>query len=251
MVSTLITLTMVRPTIFAFLLVFFNRDAEEEMRWCALGATVLTFAVSLALLGNFDINDPGVQPVAENADGEEVRGITQPWIPTWNIYYKVGYDGISLPLVLLTGFVSVLAMLASWSIKKQVKLYLILFLLLESGMMGVFLSLDFFLFYVFWEVMLLPMYFLIGIWGGPRKEYAAIKFFLYTLVGSVLMLIAMLMFYFGSGMVFDLMTLADMATTADEGTIFANQNLQITAFVLLFIGFAIKVPSFPFHTWLP
>lgn len=251
MVSTLITLTIFLPTVFAIFLVFFHKDAEDEMRWCALGGTVLTFACSFALLGNFDLSDPGIQPVAESEDGEEVRGITHAWIPTWNIYYKIGYDGISLPLVLLTGFVSVLAMLASWSIKKQVKLYLILFLLLETGMMGVFLSLDFFLFYVFWEVMLLPMYFLIGIWGGPRKEYAAIKFFLYTLVGSVLMLIAMLMFYFGSGMEFDLMALANMATTAEEGTIFANQNLQITAFVLLFIGFAIKVPTFPFHTWLP
>ena len=105
-----------------------------------------------------------------------------------------------------------LAMLASWSITKQVKGYLILFLLLETGMLGVFLSLDFFLFYVFWEVMLLPMYFLIGIWGGPRKEYAAIKFFLYTLAGSVLMLIAMLMFYFGSEMNFDLMELSQMAS---------------------------------------
>lgn len=251
MVSTLIALTIFLPTIGAFFLVFFHKEAEEAMRSFALGATVLTFACSLGLLAEFDTSDPGVQPVAENEDGEEVRGISKPWIPTWKINYKVGFDGISLPLVLLTGFVSVLALLASYSIKKNVKLYLILFLLLETGMMGVFLSLDFFLFYVFWEVMLLPMYFLIGIWGGPRKEYAAIKFFLYTLVGSVLMLIAMLMFYFGSGMEFDLMALSQMAMTAEEGTIFANQNLQITAFVLLFIGFAVKVPTFPFHTWLP
>ena len=125
-------------------------------------------------------------------------GIKIPWIANWNINYQLGYDGISLPLVLLTSFISMLAMLASWSVKKQVKGYLILFLILETGMLGVFLALDFFLFYVFWEVMLLPMYFLIGVWGGPRKEYAAIKFFLYTLVGGVLMLIAILMFYFGS-----------------------------------------------------
>ena len=110
----------------------------------------------------------------------------------------MGVDGISLPLVVLTAFISMLAMGASWTIKKHVKAYCILFLLLETGMLGVFLSLDFFLFYVFWEVMLLPMYFLIGIWGGPRTEYAAIKFFLYTLVGSVLMLIAILMLYFDS-----------------------------------------------------
>ncbi len=121
-----------------------------------------------------------------------------PWIPSFNIHYLMGIDGISFPLVVLTAFLSVLAMGASWPIKKHVKAYCILFLLLETGMLGVFLALDFFLFYVFWEVMLLPMYFLIGIWGGPRKEYAAIKFFLYTLVGSVLMLIAILMLYFNS-----------------------------------------------------
>ena len=117
-------------------------------------------------------------------------------------------------------------------------------------MLGVFLALDFFLFYVFWEVMLLPMYFLIGIWGGPRREYAAIKFFLYTLAGSVLMLIAMLMFYFGSGRSFDLLHLAAVGQGQIEGFAF-SPRVQVTAFVLLFIGFAIKLPSFPFHTWLP
>jgi NADH-quinone oxidoreductase subunit M len=121
-----------------------------------------------------------------------------PWIKSFNIYYLMGTDGISFPLVILTSFICMLAMGASWNIDKHVKAYCILFLLLETGMIGVFLALDFFLFYVFWEVMLLPMYFLIGVWGGPRKEYAAIKFFLYTLVGSVLMLIAILMLYFNS-----------------------------------------------------
>ena len=121
-----------------------------------------------------------------------------PWIPSFDIHYFLGIDGISFPLVLLTSFLSMLAMGASWPITKHVKAYCILFLLLETGMLGVFMALDFFLFYVFWEVMLLPMYFLIGVWGGPRREYAAIKFFLFTLVGSVLMLIAMLMLYFAS-----------------------------------------------------
>ena len=128
-----------------------------------------------------------------------------PWIPSFDIDYFLGVDGISFPLVMLTALVSLLAMAASWSVTKHVKGYCILFLLLETGMLGVFLALDFFLFYVFWEVMLLPMYFLIGVWGGPRREYAAIKFFLYTLVGSVLMLIAILMLYFRS----DLRTLAE------------------------------------------
>ena len=116
--------------------------------------------------------------------------VKRPWIPAFNIEYLLGVDGISMPLVVLTTFLSVLACAASWPITKHVKAYHVLFLLLETGMLGVFVSLDFFLFYVFWEVMLLPMYFLIGIWGGPRREYAAIKFFLYTLLGSVLMLLA-------------------------------------------------------------
>ena len=115
-----------------------------------------------------------------------------PWIGSFNIDYFLGVDGISMPLVLLTTFLSFLAMIASWKIDKYVKGYCILFLLLETGMLGTFLALDFFLFYIFWEVMLLPMYFLIGVWGGPRREYAAIKFFLYTLLGSVFILIAML-----------------------------------------------------------
>jgi NADH-quinone oxidoreductase subunit M len=188
--------------------------------------------------------------------GAMQMNVAKEWIPSWNVYYRLGVDGISLPLVLLTSLISMLAMAASWSIKKHVKGYMVLFLMLETGMLGVFLSLDFFLFYVFWEVMLLPMYFLIGVWGGPRKEYAAIKFFLYTLAGSVLMLIAMLMFYFNSGggvNSFNLIELAKVATgdpTAQLGSTL-SPSLQITAFILLFIGFAIKLPAFPVHTWLP
>jgi NADH-quinone oxidoreductase subunit M len=181
---------------------------------------------------------------------------TLPWIPSWNVNYTLGVDGISLPLVVLTALISWLAMLASYGVTKQLRGYLILFLLLETGMLGVFMALDFFLFYVFWEVMLLPMYFLIGVWGGPRKEYAAIKFFLYTLVGSVLMLIALLMFYFDSGATsaertFDLLELARIGQGQYADRVQFSPFVQITAFILLFIGFAIKVPVFPFHTWLP
>lgn len=247
----LLTLIIFLPTIGAIGLLLFERKAEEAMRFTALGITVATFALTLVLVAQYDYSDSGMQPAVAStaegaAEGEMDRGITIPWIAEWNIYYRVGYDGISLPLVVLTGFVSVLAMMASWSITKHVRGYLILFLLLMTGMMGVFLSLDFFLFYVFWEVMLLPMYFLIGVWGGPRKEYAAIKFFLYTLVGSVLMLIALLMFYFNSGQEFNLMELANMAQAGKFST-----SMQLTTFILLFIGFAIKIPSLPFHTWLP
>jgi NADH-quinone oxidoreductase subunit M len=240
---TLLSLTIFLPTLGALGLYVFDKKAEESMRMYALTVTAVTFALSLFMLQQFDVQQ-----------GEMQLQASVPWIPTWNIHYQLGVDGISMPLVLLTTLISMLAMMASWSIKEKVRGYLTLFLLLETGMLGVFLALDFFLFYVFWEVMLLPMYFLIGIWGGPRREYAAIKFFLYTLAGSVLMLIAMLMFYFDSGRstvtggqnIFNLLQLAEVAKAGEF-----SQGMQVLAFILLFIGFAIKLPSFPFHTWLP
>ncbi|MBW3540565.1 MAG: NADH-quinone oxidoreductase subunit M [Planctomycetes bacterium] len=248
--ALLLSAIIFAPTIGAILLLFFDRKAIEPMRYTALAVTVVTFLLSLGLLVPFDTAMPDIQP---NGEGGIQAGIVVEWIPDWEIFYRLGYDGISLPLILLTSFISLLAMLASWNITKQVRGYLILFLLLETGMLGVFLALDFFLFYVFWEVMLLPMYFLIGIWGGPRKEYAAIKFFLYTLAGSILMLIAMLMFYFGSASytpgghpTFNLLQLGEIAR---EGGF--DPGMQLAAFILLFIGFAIKIPTFPFHTWLP
>ena len=228
------------PAIGGFLLCFFDNKATDAMRYFALGITAVTFFLTLQLYGIFN-----------TADGDMQMVVVKQWIPNWYIEYRLGVDGISLPLVLLTSLISMLALMASWSITKQVKGYLMLFLLLETGMLGVFLSLDFFLFYVFWEIMLLPMYFLIGIWGGPRKEYAAIKFFLYTLFGSVLMLIAMLMFYFNSGdpPTFNLLKLAKIGQGQTDYSF--DPTMQMTAFVLLFIGFAIKLPAFPFHTWLP
>jgi NADH-quinone oxidoreductase subunit M len=239
----LLSLTIFLPSLGALALLLFDKKAEEAMRNLTLIVTVATFGLTLAIWQNFN---PAV--------GEMQMLVSVPWIPTWNINYQLGVDGISLPLALLTSFVFVLAALASWSIEKKLKGYLMLFLILETGVMGVFLALDFFLFYVFWEVMLLPMYFLIGIWGGPRKEYAAIKFFLYTLFGGVLMLIAMLIFYFNSAgsalsghqSIFDLLTLQKIAEAGEF-----TRELQIVAFWLLFIGFAIKLPSFPVHTWLP
>ncbi len=144
------------------------------------------------------------QPLVQRLGGQDQRrpkepatgSASYPWIKRFNIDYYLGADGISMPLVLLTTVLSFLAMIASWKIEKFVRGYCMLFLVLETGMLGTFLALDFFLFYIFWEVMLLPMYFLIGVWGGPRREYAAIKFFLYTLLGSVFILIALLAFYF-------------------------------------------------------
>jgi NADH-quinone oxidoreductase subunit M len=169
------------------------------------------------------------------------------WIPTFRIYYFVGADGLSLPLVLLTAILSLVAVTISFHIEHRVKEYFFFLLLLEAGMLGVFCALDFFLFYVFWEVMLVPMYFLIGIWGGPKKEFAAIKFFLYTLFGSVFMLVAILALYFtAEPHTFNLLELKQQAATGQF-----VRGFQTVVWLALFLGFAIKVPIFPFHTWLP
>ncbi len=168
------------------------------------------------------------------------------WIPAFKVSYYLGVDGASFPLVALTALLTFLAVLASWNITNRSKEYFALLMLLEVGMMGVFAALDYVLFYVFWEIVLLPMYFLIGIWGGARREYAAIKFFIYTLIGSVVMLVGILALYFGTGAkTFNIMSIAQMAPTMISTTV------QWWIFLALFFGFAIKVPVFPFHTWLP
>ncbi len=182
------------PSAGALALAIIPRTWTDAIRYITLGVTAATFALSIfAFMGPSAKLETAGEAAAYMQDVFNVS-----WIPSFNIDYYMGIDGISFPLVILTGFVALLAAGASWSITKHVKAYSILFLLLLTGMLGVFLALDFFLFYVFWEVMLLPMYFLIGVWGGPRREYAAIKFFLYTLMGSVLMLIAILLLYFNS-----------------------------------------------------
>tara|TARA_B100000614_G_scaffold87832_1_gene79371 strand:- start:638 stop:2212 length:1575 start_codon:yes stop_codon:yes gene_type:complete len=173
------------------------------------------------------------------------------WISSFNIQYYIGVDGLSMPMVLLSALLSFLCIGISWSITKNVFGYFALFLLLDAGMMGVFLSLDFFLFYIFWEVMLLPMYFLIGMWGGPQRHYAAIKFFLYTLFGSVFMLLGMLaLFYYApDGNTFNLIALIEQAPRIEASL--WGFDMRFLIWIALFIGFAIKVPVFPFHTWLP
>lgn len=211
---------------------------RNAVRWTALITCLATFAVSLLLFGAFKWSTPGVQLV-ERAD----------WIKSFNIQYFVGIDGLSFPLVILSTFVCLLACIASWNIEKMIKGYMALFLFLEAGILGVFLSLDFFLFYVFFEVSLLPMYFLIGIWGGPRKEYAAIKFFLYTLVGSIGLLIVLIATYLNVHS-FDLTKLPELmqAKFGHGAQLF---ELSKVFFVLLMFGFLIKVPAVPLHTWLP
>jgi len=166
-----------------------------------------------------------------------------PWIPQLNIFYHVGVDGISLPMVLLTALLGFLACLASFSIHERHKEYFVLYLLLEVGMFGTFLALDLFLFYVFWELVLVPMYFLIGIWGGGRREYSAFKFFVYTLAGSLAMLLGILALVLRAH-TFDLMELAALGPSLER-------PFQQLLFIAFFLGFAIKVPIFPFHTWLP
>ena len=216
---------------------------QELIKWTAAVATAVPLLLAVQLFLQFDRGTPQMQFV------EHTR-----WIPAFNIEYFLGVDGLSVPMVLLTALLSFLCVIASWRIEKAIKGYMALFLLLETGMMGVFCALDFFLFYVFWEVMLLPMYFLIGIWGGPRKEYAAIKFFLYTLAGSVLMLLAMLAFYFNvkdpasGGHTFNMLHMMDQA---NHSPWLQLSNVRHLLWIALFIGFAIKVPIFPFHTWLP
>ena len=173
------------------------------------------------------------------------------WIPSLGVKYVVGIDGISMLLVLLTTMLGFIAILSSWtSIKRKVPEYYAAMLLLQTGMLGVFVSLDFFLFYIFWEVMLVPMYFIIGVWGGPRKIYAAVKFFIYTLLGSLLMLIGILALYLYHGSVTELYTF-DVRILQGMGAWTDWFPLQYWVWLAFFVGVAIKVPMFPFHTWLP
>ncbi|GFP37065.1 NADH-quinone oxidoreductase subunit M [Candidatus Hakubella thermalkaliphila] len=169
--------------------------------------------------------------------------VNVPWVRSVGLFYQLGVDGISLPLVILTALLSTVSLLASWTINEKVKGYFSLMLLLETGMLGVFLALDFILFFIFWELVLLPMYFIIGLWGGPRRDYASTKFFLYTLLGSVLLLVGILLLYFSSGLkTFDMVRLINAPLPA------AIENL---VYLLTFVGFAVKVPIWPFHSWLP
>ncbi|MCH8217986.1 MAG: NADH-quinone oxidoreductase subunit M, partial [Planctomycetes bacterium] len=238
MTSHILSYIIFTPLIGAFVIAFLPKGQADKAKWVGLVTTLFVGGFTLLAFSQFQLT--GEFQMVEQAQ----------WIPLFGVQYILGTDGISFPMVFLTALISILACVASFGIKERQKEYFVFYLLLETGMLGTFLALDLFLFYVFWEVVLVPMYFLIGIWGGPRKEYAAIKFFLFTLVGSVLILIAILMFYFGSGSerTFDIMRLAEMA---QSGAAYFSPGVQLTAFVLLFIGFAIKIPTFPFHTWLP
>jgi NADH-quinone oxidoreductase subunit M len=238
----LLSVVLFTPLLGALVLMFVPSGAQSLHRLVGNFFGVLGFAVSVPLILHFPA---GFDNYAFKESAE--------WIPSIGARYSLGVDGISLLLVMLTTLLGMLAVLSSWSaIQTRTKEYYILLLLLQTGMLGVFMSLDFFLFYVFWEVMLVPMYFLIGVWGSDRRLYAAIKFFLYTLAGSVLMLLGILALYFNYTKTlpphavgtFDIPTLLAAAQTFPD-------SLKVWLFWGFFFAFAIKVPMFPFHTWLP
>ncbi len=224
------------------------RENRQAIRTVATVCTVLTFLLSLVMLKNFDAGTYKLQLV-EYAT----------WIPSIGVAYFMGVDGISILLVLLTTLLSVIVVVCSYSqIEENEKAYYACLLFLETGMLGVFMALDFFLFYIFWEIMLVPMYFLIGIWGHGRRLYSAIKFFLYTLFGSVFMLLGILALYFFNGnpdygtgkLTFNIIELMNNLKVPTQ-PIFVGLSAQDLIFLAFFLGFAIKVPMFPFHTWLP
>ena len=233
----LLSLVLFTPLGGLLVLLFIPGSNRNAIRLWANFVAIAGFFISLPLITRFDKSASGFQLVERAA-----------WIPSLGAQYLIGIDGISLLLLLLTTLVGALAIFSSWSsIHDRVKEYYAMFLLLQTGMIGVFVSLDFLLFFVFWEVVLVPMYFIIGIWGGPRKLYAAIKFFLYTLAGSVLMLLGILTLYFHFHQQFGVYTFE----IAELIKLNLPLSVQQWVFWSFFIGFAIKVPMFPFHTWLP
>jgi NADH-quinone oxidoreductase subunit M len=231
-----LSLLLAVPVIGALVLLLIPRRNTQGLFACALFFTGLAFLWSLNILSQFDGTQGEMQLV------ERV-----PWVRSYGIQYLVGIDGISLFLVLLTTFLMPVAILASWSVKDRIKEYLFFMLLLETGMLGAFVALDLFLFYVFWEVMLVPMYFLIGVWGGTRRIYAAIKFVLYTMAGSLLMLVAIIYLATRHAQLTQVLTF-DVLEFYKLQLPFHEQAWLFLAFAL---SFAIKVPLFPFHTWLP
>ena len=220
-----------------FMILAIPREREETIRRVALLVALIAFAASLALLWGFNRADPGFQHVSN-----------LPWISAPEIRFHIGIDGVSLWLVLLTALLTPICVLISWrSINRRVKEFFALFLLMEFGLVGVFVSLDLFLFYVFWEVSLVPMYFLIGVWGHERRIYAAVKFFIYTMSGSVLMLAALIYLYNRAG-TFDY---GEILQLLSSGRLSLDRVEEGLLFLGFFVAFAIKVPLFPLHTWLP
>lgn len=228
----ILTTVIFLPILGVFILLLISRSRETLIKWVALIVSTVTFILSIPLFTHFDKTTYKMQFV-------EVHD----WIPAWNIKYFLGIDGISVLLVLLTTLSTILCVLISWhAIKIKVKEFYITILLTCGAITGVFSSLDFFLFYLFWEAMLVPMYLIIGVWGGPNRIYATIKFILYTLIGSVLMLVGIIYLYFYAGKTFDILELMNKTYP---------YNVQLWLFWAFLAAFAVKVPMFPVHTWLP
>ncbi len=230
----ILTYLIFLPFVGMILVLLQKSENFNAIRWTAALFTFIPLILSFFLVANYDGSTSQMQFLEHHE-----------WIPSLGVSYHLGADGLSVPMLFLTALLGFVSIIASFNITSRVKEYFAFFLLLVTGMMGVFAALDFFLFYIFWEVMLVPMYFLIGIWGGPRREYAAIKFFLYTLFGSVFMLVGILALYFTvEPHTLNMMELIQRAPSLTRG-------FQIIVYVAFFLAFAIKVPIFPFHTWLP
>ncbi len=230
----ILSLVTFAPLLGAAIILFLKRERHEPIRWVAFVTSAATFVLSLVVVFNFQSGQSQAQLV-ERAF----------WIKAWNIRYYLGVDGVSLWLLMLTTLISPIAIVSSFSaIQERVKEYYVFMLLLQTAMTGVFLALDMFLFYVFWEFTLVPMYFLIGIWGGPRRVYAAVKFFLYTMAGSILMLLAILYL----GLQGDTFAIPDLIA---QNAKWVGTGAEIWLFLAFAAAFAIKVPLWPFHSWLP
>jgi NADH-quinone oxidoreductase subunit M len=243
MYNQILSIILFTPLVGALVLLFVPKENKDAIRWLANIFSLAGLLVSIPLVPWFWAQrfEPGFK---------FTEGALNNWIPSIGASYMLGIDGISFLLIMLTTLLGWISILSSWTaIENRVKEYYIWFLVLQTGMLGVFMSLDFFLFFVFWEAMLVPMYLLIGIWGGPRKLYAAIKFFLYTLAGSVLMLLGVLYLYFNHHTLTGVYTFSieQLYTTAPQ----IPFPMAVWLFFAFFIAFAIKVPMFPFHTWLP
>jgi NADH-quinone oxidoreductase subunit M len=243
MYNHILSIILFTPLVGALVLLFVPKENKDAIRWIANLFSLAGLLVSIPLV-------PWFWALRFEPGFKFIEGATNNWIPSIGAGYVLGIDGISFLLIMLTTLLGWISILSSWTaIETRVKEYYIWFLVLQTGMLGVFMALDFFLFFVFWEAMLVPMYLLIGIWGGPRKLYAAIKFFLYTLAGSVLMLLGILYLYFNHHNLTGVYTfsITELYKTAPQ----IPFHFAVWLFFAFFVAFAIKVPMFPFHTWLP
>ena len=230
-----LTILVAMPLLFGVATLLLPSGNDRAVKVLGIVGTSAVFVWTVLIMGAFSTGAPGMQFV-------EVRE----WVPVIGMTYHLGIDGLSLPLVFLASLLTLLCAIYSWRLKEQVKTFFFLLFLLQVGMIGVFIALDGIMFYVFWEIVLVPMFFMIGIWGGERRRYASVKFFIYTLIGSVVMLLGLMLLYMWGPKTFDLVEIAKWGQAGKFG-----MQQQLWIYGCLFLGFAVKVPIFPFHTWLP